>query len=135
MEIHNLKTAFEIIPIEVPSSVSTMKETGAYRTDKDHARVLGVALSISNTDALPGSKIGVRINGEEVTPKDFEAKFLHVNTGSVPPNDAFYYFAPIDINESEVEIFWTDGGAVVATSSYADGLFLYLLCEKRNNRD
>jgi hypothetical protein len=130
MEIHNMKTGFEVIPVEVPTNASEVKETGTYRTDKDHRRVLGVALSIGNAAALPNSKIGIRVNGEEVTPKNFEAKFLHVTTGAVPPNDAFYYFGPIDIDESEVDIRWEDGGSL-APASYADTLYLYLLCEKR----
>lgn len=131
MEINQLKTAFEIIPIEVASTANETKETATYRTDKDNVRVLGVALSIGNTTALAGSKIGIKINGEEVTPKDFEAKFLYVTDGAVSPNERFYYFGPIDINESEVDIRWVDGGSLPPLD-YSDNIYLYLLCEKKS---
>jgi hypothetical protein len=124
------KTGIEIVPISIPSINSEIVESPTFRTDKDFSQLLGVLLVLSNEAALTGTKLGIKIDGKEITPKDFDAKLLYSKPGSVAPNELFYtHFAPLDIDESEVDIRWSDDGTNGLNRNYkAD---LYLLCQAK----
>lgn len=118
---------YDIIPIGMPASAGEMEETSTYRTDKDHRRVIGLALTITDESALSGCKIGVSVDGQEILPKDFEAKMIWVDDGVVPPNDRFYYFGGIEVDESEIDVRWEDGSSGVAPGTGYTAK-LYLMC-------
>ncbi len=126
---------FDIIPVLLPTTVDYMSETATFRTDINHTRVIGIALTISASGALPNSLIGLKIGGKEVFPNEFEAKMLYVADGAVPPNDRFYKFekgSGIEVDESEVDIRWKDGnnaGFSPPNSTYTAKV--YLMCEKK----
>ena len=60
-----------------------------FNLDKNTESVEGVCLTTDNEDAIPFLLQRLEISGNEILPKDFEARLLYAYA-SVPVNDRFY---------------------------------------------
>jgi lipoate-protein ligase A len=114
----------EIEKIEIDVAAGTTTYTKQHVTDIVHAKVVGIALNITDEAVLEGATMSLSIDGQEVFPSGTEAKLLFAST-AVPPNQKFYTYLKRDINQTRVDITYTSNGFTAAYKAN-----FYLLCTK-----
>ena len=94
---------------QITASAQSQNITAGTNTDVINEEVIGIAVSLSDEDAIPNSRIELKIDSKEILPVGFEAKLLTSGI-NVDPNKRYYMFnKPIMINQSKIEGKFTDG--------------------------
>ena len=119
-EISSKNTDFERINFTALSA-GTVKVN--YRTKADNKHIVGICIDIHNGDlATIGSTIRMLIDHEEVIPANFEAG-LFAFSQDTPVDSRFFNFINRDIDQSDIQIEFTDNGA-----GYAGPVSVILKC-------
>ncbi len=119
---HNMNVEFERIEISITAGSQVVDNKHA--TEINHKCVIGIALAITDTAALPGSALELKIDNLEIFPSGFEAKMLYASE-DVPPADRFMPYVNRNIDQSEVKYKYTDGNNADHVTYTA---VIYLMC-------
>ena len=111
----------EMIPITVAAGATTYSTS--HFTSLRHKRVVGVALSTTDEAHIEGATFSLLIDSKEIFPSGCEAKLLFAST-AVPPNQKFYTYVDMPVNQTKVDFSFTSN---VAPTGYT--VTIYLLCQ------
>ena len=100
-------------------------------TDKQYARVRGIFVSYPTDQAMIGSLLGLKINGQEVFDEFHEARLLTCGH-QVSPNNKFFLFEEVlEAAGSAIEGKLTDSGTLNEQWFPMDvKIYLYLVNDK-----
>jgi hypothetical protein len=117
---NNLK--FEKISLTVDSSGKSVRFSQF--TQVDTKKIVGIAITSSDDDAILGATLQLTMRAIEIFPRDFEAKMLLCGQ-EVPPNQRFFIFnKAIDVDRSEITGTLVDGGAGFYSAEYNVNIYL-----------
>ena len=111
---------FEQIQVNIAAGATkySVNHTTAFR----HARIIGIALNITDESVLEGTTMSMTIDSKEIFPEGTEAKLLFAST-AVAPNQKFYTYVDRDINQSTVNVTFTSNAFASAYQAN-----FYLMC-------
>ena len=113
----------EMIPIQV--TAGTTQYSTSHFTSIRHSRIVGIAFSTTDEAHLEGTTMSLNIDSKEVFPSGCEAKLLFAST-AVPPNEKFYTYVDMPINQTKVDVTFTSNGySAPYTATF------YLLCQNK----
>lgn len=120
---------FQKVSISIASTGQQVSITSGTRTEKKYIRIIGLALTIGDTAALPLSTFKLQIGNKRVF--DGEEATLIYSTNDVAPNERYYSYINREVNESEIEGWFKDGGSTSGSFS-AYTVNIYLMCIKED---
>jgi hypothetical protein len=105
-------------------------------TDKQFARVRGIHISMPSEQAMVGTTMGLKINGQEVFDDAHEMRMITCGN-QVAPNSKFFLFEEfIEAGGSAIEGRVTDGGSAPAAAfPYDAKIYLWLVNEDTKAKD
>ena len=113
----------EIISLNITSgsTIFTFGGVDGYRTKTSHKRLYGLALSISDPQAIEGSTFQLAIDDKIYFDEGSQSALLTFNL-SCPPDQRFQKFVNKAINQSEIKIRFKSSN--VFTNPYSVKLYL-----------
>lgn len=122
MKRHSIK--YQIIQLDIPSAGKTVTPIGKVKTEKQFNLVTGI--TISCTDALGFTNsvfTKFEIDQREIYPVGFVAKLISSGQ-EVNPDDKFDKDINECVNESVIDIAYTDGSAYGIVYPYTVNIYL-----------
>ncbi len=128
--IEHKKPNVEFEKIEISVTSDGQEVSFSHTTEVDHTCIIGVALVVSNENALPNSTLELDVDGQKVFPTGFEAKLIYSGQ-EVPPDDRFFKYINRPVKQVKIEGKYTDGSALSTFASYTANLYLMMLTNRK----
>lgn len=114
---------FQQIIVRIPSSNAAVRFSA--ETDKQFNRIRGIYISMKSENAIVGTTMGLKVNGQEVFDEAHEIRLLTCGN-QVAPNQKFFLFEEkLEGSGSTIDGKVTDGG-VLSEFAYPIDMKMYL---------